>query len=105
MGRSIGTGIALDLMRAVNPAALVLISPFTGIKALAQEFVGFLGGLLAKETFDNMGNMEFVACPTFILHGQKDKTISHESSLQLTSTAIITQRNAMPPTKLKSRQI
>ena len=48
MGRSIGTGVALELMQAVNPGALVLISPFSSIKSLAKEFVGFFGELLAK---------------------------------------------------------
>jgi acetyl esterase/lipase len=48
MGRSIGTGVALELMRKVNPGALALISPFASVKSLAREFVGFLGQLLAK---------------------------------------------------------
>lgn len=36
MGRSIGTGVALELMQTVNPGALVLISPFSSIKSLAR---------------------------------------------------------------------
>jgi acetyl esterase/lipase len=48
MGRSIGTGVALELMRKANPGALVLISPFASIKSLAREAVGFLGHWLAK---------------------------------------------------------
>jgi acetyl esterase/lipase len=48
MGRSIGTGIALELMKKINPGALALISPFVSIKSLASEFIGFLGQLLAK---------------------------------------------------------
>lgn len=36
MGRSIGTGIALELMQKINPGALVLISPFVSIKSLAR---------------------------------------------------------------------
>ena len=30
--------------------------------------------------------MDKVACPTFILHGKKDTTISYENSVELTST-------------------
>lgn len=48
MGRSIGTGVALDVMRKIMPAALVLISPFASVKSLAKEFVGVLGHYLAK---------------------------------------------------------
>jgi hypothetical protein len=36
MGRSIGTGVALELMQKANPGALVLISPFASIKSLAR---------------------------------------------------------------------
>lgn len=48
MGRSIGTGIALQLIQNAQPRALVLISPFTNIKALAKEFAGKVGHILAK---------------------------------------------------------
>ncbi len=48
MGRSIGTGIALELMQKNKPGALVLISPFASIKTLAREFAGFFGQLIAK---------------------------------------------------------
>jgi hypothetical protein len=36
MGRSIGTGIALELMQNISPAGLVLISSFVNIKSLAK---------------------------------------------------------------------
>lgn len=72
MGRSIGTGVALELMPKINPGALVLISPFASVKTLAREFAGFFGQLLAKETYDNRANLMSVSCPTFFLHGQKD---------------------------------
>lgn len=76
MGRSIGTGIALELMQKISPGALVLISPFSSIKLLAKQFIGFLGHLLAKQTYDNKTNILSVSCPTFIVHGKKDDIIS-----------------------------
>jgi len=48
VGRSIGTGIALELLQKAKPGALALISPFASIKSLAREFAGFLGQLCAK---------------------------------------------------------
>lgn len=55
MGRSIGTGVALELikkkkheLKAPSPRCLVLISPFSSIKNLARELVGPLGRLIAK---------------------------------------------------------
>lgn len=89
MGRSIGTGVALELMQKAQPGALVLISPFTSIKSLAREFVGFLGQLLAKETYDNRLNIQTISCPTFFLHGRKDDVVSVENSYELASKFIL----------------
>lgn len=36
IGRSIGTGIALELLQKQKPGALALISPFMSIKSLAR---------------------------------------------------------------------
>jgi hypothetical protein len=77
VGRSIGTGIALNLMKTAKPKALALISAFSGIKSLAKEFAGKFGTLIAKETYDNISNIEEVSCPVFFLHGKKDSVIAH----------------------------
>jgi len=95
MGRSIGTGIALELMKKVKPGALVLISPFLSVKSLAKEFVGYLGHLVAKESFDNSANILEVSCPTFFLHGIKDQTISPENTKQLASISFLIQNFAI----------
>ena len=78
MGRSIGTGIALELLQKNRPGALVLISPFASVKSLAREHAGFMGHVLAKETYDNRTNIFSVSCPTFILHGAKDTLVPVE---------------------------
>ena len=80
MGRSIGTGVALELMKKIKPGALALISPFTSVKSLAREFAGFFGQLVTKEKFDNRTNIMGVSCPTFFLHGMQDQTISAENT-------------------------
>lgn len=36
LGRSIGTGVALELLQSVTPRALALISPFISVKTLAK---------------------------------------------------------------------
>lgn len=45
-------------MKTARPRALALISSFSGIKSLAKEFVGKFGTLIAKETYDNIANIE-----------------------------------------------
>jgi len=58
------------------------MSPYTSIKSVATNKVGFLSFLLAQQ-FDNLSRMDRVSCPTFILHGQQDKLIPIEQAYQL----------------------
>lgn len=80
-------------MQKIQPGALVLISPFASVKSLAREFIGFLGQLFAKETYDSQHNIKTVTCPTFFLHGRKDDVISVENSTELSSTFPYNHRN------------
>lgn len=64
-------------MKTAKPRALALISSFSGIKSLAKEFAGKFGTLIAKETYDNISNIEEVNCPIFFLHGKKDSVVAY----------------------------
>ena len=68
MGRSLGSGPSTHLAAKFNPGCLILVSPYTSIKSVASDKVGFLSHLLAQQ-FDNLSKMHSVTCPTFILHG------------------------------------
>lgn len=67
-GRSIGSGPATFLAAHNNPGALILMSPYTSIKNVVRNKVGWLSAIVA-EHFDNIGLMPKVRCPTFIVHG------------------------------------
>ena len=72
-----GSGPATYLAAHYNPGALILMSPYTSIKNVVRNKVGFLSFLVA-EHFDNITLMSNVSCPTFIVHGQKDSLIPYE---------------------------
>lgn len=76
-GRSMGSGPATYIAAHHNPGALILMSPYTSIKNVVKNKVGFLSFLVA-EHFDNLKLMPKVMCPTFIVHGQKDTLIPFE---------------------------
>jgi fermentation-respiration switch protein FrsA (DUF1100 family) len=76
-GRSIGTGPATYIAAHNSPGALILMSPYTSIKNIVRNKVGWLSFLVA-EHFDNIKLMPKVVCPTFIVHGQKDSLIPFE---------------------------
>lgn len=81
-GRSMGSGPAVHISSHFNPGALILMSPYTSIKDVVKNKVGFLSFLVA-EHFDNLKYMSEVKCPTFIVHGQKDTLIPYCHSQQL----------------------
>jgi pimeloyl-ACP methyl ester carboxylesterase len=75
MGRSLGTGPACWLATKYHVAGLILVSPFTSIKDVASEHYGIIGGLLVKNRFNNLHNIQRVKCPTLIIHGQQDTVV------------------------------
>jgi fermentation-respiration switch protein FrsA (DUF1100 family) len=71
-GRSLGSGPAVWLAGVREPGVVLLMSAFTGIKAVARSFAGVIGGWLVKDRFDNVGRIGNVKCPIFFIHGMKD---------------------------------
>jgi pimeloyl-ACP methyl ester carboxylesterase len=76
-GRSIGSGPATLLASKRKPGALLLMSPFTSIKDIAKNILGYMSFLstIVYERFRNIDNIKKVTCPVFLLHGQKDTLI------------------------------
>lgn len=90
VGRSIGTGPATWLARLMSlqgspPAALILHSPYTSIRAIAKVYVGAASYLLA-DRWNTERNIVDVACPVLLIHGDLDEIIPHSHSFQLTQT-------------------
>jgi fermentation-respiration switch protein FrsA (DUF1100 family) len=75
-GRSIGTGIAVDVASKNESKALILESPFSNFKRLANSKLPFLfPSLLLKYSFDNLGKINRINTPLLIMHGKKDNLI------------------------------
>lgn len=55
VGRSMGSGPACEMASTfTNVAALILISPYTSLKAATKSFLGSLASMLVRERFDNL---------------------------------------------------
>lgn len=63
--------------------ALILISPFTSLKAVVKHLAGNIASYLIKERFENLKNIIKVQSPIYIVHGQKDTMIPYEHSIKL----------------------
>ena len=81
-GRSIGTSPAIYLASQRKPNALIVISAFTSIKAVADNLVGFLK-FLVKERMTSIDYIKKVTCPTILIHGQKDPLIPFKETIIL----------------------
>jgi pimeloyl-ACP methyl ester carboxylesterase len=90
VGRSIGTGPATWLARLLSiqgspPAALILHSPYTSIRAIARKYIGMASYFLA-DRWNSERSIVDVACPVLLIHGDGDEIIPHEHSYQLAQT-------------------
>ena len=81
-GRSIGTSPAIYLSSVRKPNALIIISAFTSIKAVADNLVGFLK-ILVKDRLMSVDYIKRVTCPILFIHGQKDPLIPFKETIIL----------------------
>jgi len=76
VGRSLGSGPAVEMARRGRGAALVLVAPFTSITALARRIAPWAPvGVLLRDRFDNLSKAADVAIPVTILHGDRDRVV------------------------------
>ncbi|MBI4950995.1 MAG: alpha/beta fold hydrolase [Myxococcales bacterium] len=77
-GRSLGTGVAVEMALRGHGERLVLSAPFTSIPAVAARYLPILPlGWLLDDTFDNLGKAPRVAVPTLIVHGDRDGVVPY----------------------------
>ncbi len=83
MGRSLGGGAACALAAERPPAALVLISTFKSVNAIAAEKF-FVPSFFVRDPFDNLKTLKNYPGPVLIAHGKRDNLIpySHGAALR-----------------------
>lgn len=75
VGRSLGTGVAVELALRTPPSLLVLVSPYTSFTDLGRSLVGPFAPLVVPDRFDNLGKIARLTCPVVILHGTRDEVV------------------------------
>jgi uncharacterized protein len=85
-GRSLGTGVAVELASNHKCKGLVLESPYTSLKDLAQEKAPYVfPAWWLKFEFNNLAKINQVDCPIFFIHGEMDSLIPIHHSNRLFS--------------------
>jgi fermentation-respiration switch protein FrsA (DUF1100 family) len=83
-GRSVGSGIAVELATRQHCKGLVLEAPFSSLKRLANEKLPFFfPSLYLKYSFDNLGKINKVKNPVLFIHGQADTLIPPAHTVNL----------------------
>ncbi len=84
IGNSIGTGVAVQMAQEIQPAALVLISPFNSLEQLVGEKIWWLPtSLLLRDRYRSDLKLPDVAAPILVLHGEADTLIPAAHARQL----------------------
>jgi pimeloyl-ACP methyl ester carboxylesterase len=84
-GYSVGGGAIGTLAQQRPSAALVLMSTFTSMRAMAGRF--YLPGWLARDPFDNLAVVQHYPKPLLLIHGSRDTTIPAANSVALQQAA------------------
>jgi fermentation-respiration switch protein FrsA (DUF1100 family) len=87
-GGSLGGGPATQLALEQLHRALVLVSTFTSVRAMARlSFPWLPTGWVAGRTFDNLDKIRRVRGPVFIAHGTADQLVPFSHGEQLFAAA------------------
>ena len=84
LGRSLGSGVAVQLA-AVRPVrAVVLVSPYDSLRSLARKQYPFIPvSLLLKHPFDSLARAPGIETPLLVVAGERDRLIPPAFSRRL----------------------
>lgn len=75
IGRSLGSGIAVQVSAAREIAGLILISPFDSLLNVIRQRIRFFPDFLLEDKFHSVAHMSKVCCPVLTITGARDTTI------------------------------
>jgi fermentation-respiration switch protein FrsA (DUF1100 family) len=83
VGRSLGSGVAVEIAARRAPRLLILVSPYTSLVDMGRTLVGPLAPFLVPDRFDNLSKIADLGCPVVILHGTRDEVVPFEMGRRL----------------------
>lgn len=75
VGRSLGSGIAVQVAAARNVAGMILISPFDSLINVIRRRIWFFPNVLLPDKFDSVNHISGVSCTILSITGARDETI------------------------------
>ena len=81
-GRSLGTGVAVDLVARHKVKGLVLVSPFTSTFRVITKVK-----LVPFDRFDSLAKIGRVTCPLLVVHGDRDAVVPFAMAEEIFASA------------------
>lgn len=79
IGRSLGSGVATHVAANRPVKALILVTPYDSIRAVAQgRYPIFPVGLLLRHPFDSMQYLDAISAPTLVIKSVSDRVVPHQ---------------------------
>ena len=75
VGRSLGSGVAVELATRHRVAAVVLVSAYTSLVDMGRIVAGPLAPLVVRDRFDSLSKVGRVGAPLVLLHGSLDDVV------------------------------
>jgi pimeloyl-ACP methyl ester carboxylesterase len=86
VGRSLGSGVAMQVAARHPPARLVLVTPFDRMGALARHHYPWLpAGLLLRERYESAAHAPDIRVPTTLVVASRDSIVPPERARALAS--------------------
>ncbi|HOY22276.1 MAG TPA: alpha/beta fold hydrolase [Cellvibrio sp.] len=82
-GRSLGTGLAAKLATQTPADLVVLVSPYTSMTAMAQQYYPWVPSFILRYPLETDQLLPQLNTKILLLHGTSDRLISHEHSKHL----------------------
>ncbi len=100
-GRSLGSGLAIDLAFTDTPAVLITESAFASIASFVNDatYVDFPSSFVSQSSWDNLGKVPSIPSPYLLFHGTADLYVDPKYSQELAAAhtpAGITQLILVP---------
>jgi len=83
VGRSLGTGVAIQLVARQEFASLQLVTPYDSLLEVAKRRFPLAPSLLLRNRFNSLEHCKEVAAKTQVLLAETDDVVLHESSARL----------------------
>jgi hypothetical protein len=83
-GTSLGSGVAAEMAARGRGAALILVTPFTSIRAVASRIAPLLpASLYMGDRYDTLSKASAIRVPTLIIHGDRDELVPYSMGREL----------------------